>query len=421
MTSGLASGAAALLLAVASTAAAQTSDTAPELATWLSAAEISGSMRAAYWSSSRHLDDEGHVAAWTARPKASPRLPGRASLLIDTWAHAVGPESDGDARLRTREALVRASAGPFDVRLGRQIIAWGRADGINPTDNLTPRDTTLLVADDEDERMGTTSAVVSYHAGGVSFTGVWLPEFRPPRFAVPLPAGVTLRRLDHRWSADQWAARIEQSGGAVDWSVSFLRGQDLTPTIGVSSNGGFTIQHQPVRVVGADAATTLGRFGARVEAAYVDTDDRDGVDPAVRNPYLHVVAGVDRTWREYLNVNVQYVFRRVSGDMVRSGGDAATEGLASLNTTIRAEARRYQHGGTVRIAHQWLRETLQGEVAAVVFAEPYGLLVRPRASYAVTDRLQVSVGADVMRGEHGSTLGLLRRNSAVLTELRWDF
>ncbi len=39
-----------------------------------------------------------------------------------------------------REAYVNAYVGPLDVRLGEQIIVWGRADGINPTNNLTPQD-----------------------------------------------------------------------------------------------------------------------------------------------------------------------------------------------------------------------------------------------------------------------------------------
>ena len=54
-----------------------------------------------------------------------------------------------------REAYLDLSHGPLDLRIGKQIIAWGRADRINPTDNLTPRDYTLLVPDDDDQRLGT--------------------------------------------------------------------------------------------------------------------------------------------------------------------------------------------------------------------------------------------------------------------------
>ncbi|HYE88387.1 MAG TPA: hypothetical protein VEA16_18625 [Vicinamibacterales bacterium] len=406
----------ALLVCAASTALAQQPDGDTRESSLLTTAGISGSIRGAYWSSSRSLDDDEHIAAWAVRLKAAPRLPGPVSFVLDTWAHAVTAGADGDARVRAREAMLKFSAGPVDVRAGRQIIAWGRADGINPTDNLTPRDTTLLLPDDEDERMGTTSAVVTYFKGGLSVTGVWLPEFRAPGFAVPIPPDISVRRDDDRWPGDQWAARLDRSGGAIDWSLSLFNGRDLSPSVATAANG-FTIAHRPIRVFGGDAAATLGRVGVRAEAAYVDTDDRDGLDPLVRNPYLHVVAGLDRTWREYLNVNAQYVFRRVTGRLEATHGDP----IALINTAIWSESNRIQHGGTLRVAHQWLRETLKGEVAAVVFAEPYALLVRSRAEYAISDRSLVSIGADMMRGDDGSAFGSLRRNSTFLTELRWDF
>jgi len=41
--------------------------------------------------------------------------------------------------LDVREAYVNTYAGRFDLRIGQQIVAWGRADGFNPTDVITPK------------------------------------------------------------------------------------------------------------------------------------------------------------------------------------------------------------------------------------------------------------------------------------------
>ncbi|RQW02522.1 outer membrane lipoprotein-sorting protein [candidate division KSB1 bacterium] len=49
-------------------------------------------------------------------------------------------ESLSDFQLR--EAYVDASRGDFDFRMGHQIIARGRADAFNPTNNITPQDLT---------------------------------------------------------------------------------------------------------------------------------------------------------------------------------------------------------------------------------------------------------------------------------------
>jgi hypothetical protein len=79
----------------------------------------------------------------------------------------------------------------LDVRVGRQIVARGRADGVNPTDNLTGEDLTLLTPDDDDRRLGTTAVRASYYPGDISFTGFWLPEFRGHRFPLPPAPGLT--------------------------------------------------------------------------------------------------------------------------------------------------------------------------------------------------------------------------------------
>ena len=205
------------------------------------------------------------------------------------------------------------------MRAGRQIIAWGRADGVNPTDNLSGQDLTLLVPDDVDRRLGTTAVRASYYLGDLSVAGVWLPEFRGHEFALPAPPpGVTFLREASRWPGNQWALRVEQTGRAVDWSVSYFRGRDTSPdlsaALGADGAPAIRLSHHRVRVLGGDMTANLGRFGLRAEGAYVKTEDADGTDPFTKNPFVFVVAGADRTFGGLLNVNVQYLFRYVMDD-----------------------------------------------------------------------------------------------------------
>ena len=132
---------------------------------------------------------------------------------MEGWTALRGPFGDADATGEAREAFVDVRFGRLDLRLGRQIVAWGRADGVNPTDNVTAEDLTLLAPEDDDRRLGTTAARASYYLGGVSVTGLWLPEFRAHRFALPAPpGGLTFVQDGPDWPADQWAMRIEQTG-----------------------------------------------------------------------------------------------------------------------------------------------------------------------------------------------------------------
>jgi hypothetical protein len=98
---------------------------------------ISGSVSGAWWSGSRSLDDKKGLpdaALWLkTEPKSS-----NVSAVVDGWIRNEDLSRDGSTKSRLREAFVGTSAGTVDVRAGRQILVWGRADQINPTDNLTP-------------------------------------------------------------------------------------------------------------------------------------------------------------------------------------------------------------------------------------------------------------------------------------------
>jgi hypothetical protein len=231
------------------------------------------------------------------------------------------------------------------------------------------------------------------------------------------------------WPGDHWALRVEQTGRAVDWSVSYFHGRDLTPDLGVrlvaampDREAVIALSHHRVHVFGADMAANLGRIGLRAEGAYVDTEDSAGRDPFTKNPFLFVVVGGDRTYGEYLNLNVQYLFRFVRGHRTVQTGLSPTEaGVAELQGILSSQATRVQHGASFRVSHKWLRETLEGECAAAGFFGPDGLALRPKVTYAVTDHWKVLMGAELYRGDSSSVFGLLRPNSAAYLEARWSF
>ncbi len=395
----------------------------------LQEAGVTGSIRFGYWSSTRNMDPEDHLGAGMIWLKSTRQVSSRVSFLIEGWTALRGPAGNGNATGELREAFVDLRFGRLDVRAGRQIIAWGRADGLNPTDNLTGEDLTLLAPDDDDRRLATTAVRASYYLRDVSVAGLWLPEFRGHRFPLPAAPGVAVVRDRPEWPGDQWALRVEQTGRAVDWSVSYFDGRDLTPDLGVrlstampDSQPAIAVSHHRVQVLGADMAANLGRIGLRAEGAYVETEDGAGRDPFTKNPFLFVVVGGDRTFREYLNVNVQYLYRFVRGHRNGQAGLSPTEaGVAELQGILNSQVTRVQHGASFRVSYKWLRETLEGECAAAGFIGPDGLALRPKVTYTVTDHWKVLAGAEIYRGDSSSVFGLLRPNSTAFLEARWSF
>lgn len=387
---------------------------------------LGASLRGAYWSSSRDFDGHENL------PVAALWLHGRwdpdpaASLYVDGWVRNddlfIAKETSG----KFREGYLDLRLGVVDLRLGRQIIAWGRADQINPTDNLTPKNFTLLVPEDTDQRSGTTGARAIYRMAGLSLTGVALPTFEP--HVIPLqrpPVGATLRERLPDDPVMQGALKLEQTAGRVDWSLSYFDGLDLFPDLGIDTlrltGADLLLRHHRIRVVGADAAAALGPYTVRGEAAYTFTEHGRAGDQ-IKSPFLFLVLGADRTLPGGLYVNLQYVLRVISQFQDPSGvADPILRRVAIEQALINDQLDEVKHALAVRLSRSWLNETLVTEVTSVVSPARAEFVLRPKVKYAVTDRVKLTAGADIFRGEAKSFFGRLRDTSTAYVEVRWDF
>jgi hypothetical protein len=393
---------------------------------------LRGSLRSGVWSSSRSLDDRGPLAGTTLWTELAPRVGSHLRVFFDGWLGASDWSRPGDVDGQLRELYVEARAGRFDIRAGKQIIAWGRADGVNPTDNLTPRDLTLLVPEEDDQRTGIPAIRATMHRGSMSLTGIWLTQYRGHTFPLPASPGVVFRKAEPDGAPKQAAIKLERIGGTLEGSLSYFTGFDQLRDLALSPVGGapallgsplaLDLRPHRVQVFGGDLATVLGRVGLRAEAAYTRTEDRRGDRPDIKNPTFFMVVGADHTFNEYLYVNVQYLFRDVIGFRSPDGSlDEAQRQAAALLAVVSQQGRERQHGTTVKVSNKWRHETLEAEVSGVFYAAPNQGVLRSKISYAISDRWRVIVGGELLRGEPSTLFDLLRHNSSLYTELRWGF
>ena len=386
---------------------------------------LGASLRGAFWSDSRDFDGRDNLPVamlwmhgrWDPHAALSLYVDGR--IGNDDLFRAEATQG------KLREAYLDVRAGALDVRLGRQIIAWGRADQINPTDTLTPRDFTLLVPEDADQRSGATGVRATYRFGDVGLTGVLLPTFEPHTIRLQRPPqGSTLRERLPGNPVFQGAVKLEQTARGFDYSVSYFDGYDLFPDLGIDTvrpdGVDLLLRHHRIRVVGADAAAALGPYTLRGEAAYTFTEHERAGDQ-IKSPFLFLVLGADRSLPRGWYVNLQYVLRVVSQYRDPQAVAGFTRAVAVEQALINDQLDEVKHAVALRIASSWLSETLRAEVSAIVAPARHEFVVRPKASYAVTDRLKVTAGADFFRGDTPSFFGRLRETSTAYVELRWDF
>lgn len=383
----------------------------------------SGSLRADYFQSTRTLDDDKYLVGATAQVKATWHASDALSGKLE--ARGTDPKANhaGAASARLLEGFGALHLARWDWRAGKQIIAWGRADGINPTDVVSPRDYTILLPFDEDQRMGVWALSATYAwSPEIGITALWKPGFEPS--TVPVDAASRAVYVFDRGGERlaQFGLRVNRAGSDLDASVSLFHGRSLLPDAtapDARSPALLRLDYPMVTMLGADLARNFSSFGTRLELAYVNPAGSLAADKPGMRPNLWVVAGVDRTFYPELNVNVQLFLRR-TWDLPSSSlssGDAAAQ---AFDASTFMQERREVAGGTVRISNQWLNDTLRAEIFIERVFLDDDVYVQPMLTYEFTDALRGTVGGQYYAG-HGMQFGPMRRNRGAFGELRYSF
>ena len=388
---------------------------------------LSGSVRMADFSKDKSFSGKTGYAVASLWATATPQEFWGVRTYFDGRAQEQDLARSSHVSWDIREGYAQMTLGKFDLRAGRQVIVWGRADKVNPTDAWSTRDFALLAPNDDDQRLGVATLQATWNAGAYRAIALWQPEWRHPGLPLPpLPPGLSLRNVAPADPARQFGAKLDHSGDGMDWSVSYAHSIDRTPDLAVlvtqPSGLGLGLANRPVAVVGGDAAVPIGQFGLRGEVAYIRTQDRDGTDPLTKNRSLFVVLGMERTFAGELNINAQYLYRRTFDFIPPSS-------LSNPNTRLFAEQADLasnqlatdMHGASLRINYKAWNETLESEVAAAVWFKKGDSAISPKVTYAVTDHLKGIVGGELYHGPVESFFGRLSRTNAAYAEFQIGF
>ena len=346
-----------------------------------------------------------------------------------------------------REAYVNLYLGPVDLRVGHQVIVWGRADAVNPTNNLTPRDMRVRSPNEDDARLANLALRGHLNLEPLRWEVVWVPFFAPSHFpafdmaavGAGMPIKVAFGQPDYpdtdvRHST--LATRLHLVLPAVEASASYLIGTSTFPGIALASlNAGppltamlaFTAyRHQ---VVGADFATTIGAFGLRGEVAYRSPFGREGHEH-VPLPDLQYVLGLDHELLGEVSVLAQYSGRAVldfeeldtSAMFVELGNRQVPSQLLAKNRMVAGQLHQVQHSATLRLAWMALQDALKLELAGMVNFTTEEVMLRPGVTYDIADALRVTVGAEIYLGPDDTLFGMIDQlQSAGFMELRASF
>jgi hypothetical protein len=344
------------------------------------------------------------------------------------------------SEVELREAYVNAYIGPFDFKVGHQIVVWGRADSLNPTNNLTP-ETILFRSPDEDDRRLANFVIRSYlNIHPVRIEAVWVPVYRAsyvPLDLLTLPAGVVRGGNDYPGNTldnGAYALRLNFEFPSFDGSLSFFDGFNSRPGVSTDSlsvfppSEPFSIFPKAYRmsVVGADFQTTAGEFGLRGEVGYRKPHGDYEAEFHIPNPDLSFVFGIDKEFSGSLSVVVQYIGRYVFdfeelSDIVLSD-ILPVKILQEKNRMISQQQHELSHSFSCRAGWQLLHETLELELVGLYNITTEEYFLKPRMVYDIADALTLTLGAILYGGPDDTLFGTIDKHlSAVFTELRLSF
>lgn len=143
------------------------------------------------------------------------------------------------SRLDIREFYVTWYPEFGEISIGKQIFAWGMADGNNPTDNLSAYDYHYLFKTGTDRKKGSISASLKVYLGNWQINTVFLPRHEPNRlvfdedFPVQPPFHPNADQIFSMDNEKEYGVRITGYQSNSDISISWFHGHDrlLTPFV----------------------------------------------------------------------------------------------------------------------------------------------------------------------------------------------
>jgi hypothetical protein len=340
------------------------------------------------------------------------------------------------SELNLREAYVNTYLGNLDLRLGHQIVVWGRADAFNPTNNITPQNMIARSTDEDDRKLGNILLRSSYDAGPLNFELIWVPKYASsvlPTFLFPFPDGVEMGTAilpDATIGNSSLALKTAAVFGPFDGSVSWFRGYMPMPGIflshGYVNDSGsiiFVVKEKSYKmnVFGADFSTAVGSFGLRGEFAYRRPDFMHKDKPYIPNPDFQYVLGIDKSIRDFSAI-VQYVGRYVSDFKKFESTGSSRDELELTNRMIASQQDEISHAVLTRPTLALFHETCNLELLGYFNISTEEWLLRPSLTYNLADALTLKVGAERYSGPDGTLFGNIKDAlSSGFVELKASF
>lgn len=275
-----------------------------------------------------------------------------------------------------KEIFLDYTADLWGIRVGRQKIIWGKADGIDVTNVLCPRDYSSSRALFEKEYLGIDSARLSLNKDSLGLDAYFIPF---GGYGVEKKIGNA-----------EYALKLSGYFSRLDLSFYGFYGFENKPYYGQVPAG----TPERMEMFGADAAIPAGETVIRIESAFFPSQDKK----------LRSLAGFD--WMPSgWTFTAQYYCDCLFDEIEKSGGK-----------------RSFEHGATLNISKTLFSESLKLSASGLIMLIDFDSVLELSGEYSLSDCIFLKLGAYIFNeGKEKGTYGQYENMTNIYVKARYLF
>jgi len=359
---------------------------------------------------------------------------GTMSNQSDSRSHINRRSFIGDnIELELKEAYADIFTDNGYLRIGKQTVVWGQADGLRVLDQINPLNyREFILGDIEDRRIALWMAKLEHSFADITAEFIWLPDhsyndspnsapFKPtsPRLVPRLSEsfrGTVIRQPSDRPNRfirdDDYALRLSGFSQGWDWSLNAFYFYDDSAAIDVDSELGSEVILSPSYkrslLFGGSASNAFDKLTFRSELAY-QTNKHQLVN---NKPGLNTLNKTEKFDQISSVLGLDY---QLSANTLISGQLFVSALLDS------GDIEQTYNSATLLARQELLNDTIILEGLIIHDLDKSDGSLQLSAKYYLDDAITLKAGMDVFYGDREGLYGQFREASRMTVGLEYNF
>lgn len=299
----------------------------------------------------------------------------------------------------------------LDIRVGRQIVVWGKSDNLRITDLVNPMDNREPgITDIEDLRLPQTMTKIDYMKGKWIVSGLVIHEVELNKNPVygsdfyGCSSDLNVEKPESDFSNTQFGLAFQ--GFFTGWDLSFYFA-DIYSREGYFSANDLQVEHSRIKMAGAAFAGAFGDYLLKAESAFIHGLEYTYTEEKAR---LDLMAGFEYMGVTDTTISFEIVNRHIFDF------EEIMENMPDKQKENRVET-------ALRFDRDFFNETLKFTGLMILFGESWdeGAISRGSLEYDIDDSLSIKLGVVFYESGDLKKMENIGKNDRLFCELKYAF